>query len=81
LKRAVQQTEGPDRERPSGRRLHKQGNLKDAVEQWRRRCGYGTLVAPEIDQAELAKVQNSWKAAGAPGEEQTPRKNQQAARR
>ncbi|MBN8731912.1 MAG: tetratricopeptide repeat protein [Acidobacteria bacterium] len=57
----------------------KQGNLKDAIEQWETSIRlWNALAPPDIDQAEVAKVQKKLESGRVrQAKEQAPRKNQQ----
>lgn len=57
----------------------KQGNLKDAIEQWETSIRlWNALAPPDIDQAEVAKVQKKLESGRVrQAKEQTPRKSQQ----
>ncbi|HZO57236.1 MAG TPA: tetratricopeptide repeat protein [Bryobacteraceae bacterium] len=80
LKRAVQQSQkDPTVNDHLGDVYMKQGNLKEAIEQWEISLRlWNALPAPDIDQAEVAKIQKKLESGRVrQAKEQTPRKNQQ----
>jgi tetratricopeptide (TPR) repeat protein len=80
LKRAVQQSgKDPTVNDHLGDVYMKQGNLKEAIEQWETSLRlWNGLAAPDIDQAEVAKIQKKLESGRVrQAKEQAPRKNQQ----